>query len=134
MTPLEAFFRQKPDLKYIRIFGCICFALFHPSEHAHLSPRAKRGIFYEQSLVEAMYNAITQEVSNNSQVVSLLTSKLDNPFGRKLSHQQFLELDRSNNMCNLYKSPSLHGRHTLMSKKVSLVTRAQAPAMLVHTL
>ena len=45
MTSLEAFFRQKPDLKYIRIFGCICFALFHPSEHAHLSPRAKRGIF-----------------------------------------------------------------------------------------
>ena len=45
MTPLEAFFRQKPDLKYIRIFGCICFALFHPTEHAHLSPRAKRGIF-----------------------------------------------------------------------------------------
>jgi len=32
IMPFEAFFGQQPDLKDIRIFGCICFALVHPSE------------------------------------------------------------------------------------------------------
>ena len=94
VTPFEAYFQEKPDLKDIRIFGCLCFALVHPEDHLHLEPRAQRGVFvgideerrsyrvildgarkytvarsvvfYEQSLVHAMRESIGLTVSDGS--------------------------------------------------------------------
>ena len=40
ITPFEAFFKVKPDLKDVKVFGCLCYALVHPQE-----PRAQRGVF-----------------------------------------------------------------------------------------
>ena len=45
VTPFEAFFRQKPDVTDLRIFGCLCYAHVSPDEHHHLEPRAQRGVF-----------------------------------------------------------------------------------------
>ena len=89
ITPFEAYFGEKPDLKDLRIFGC--FALLN------LEPRAQRGIvvgvdegrrsyrvvldgnrkyttvssivFYKQSLVHAMRENIGLTVSDKSDVV-----------------------------------------------------------------
>ena len=45
ITPFEAYFGERPDLKDIRIFECLCFALVHPEDHMYLEPRAQRGVF-----------------------------------------------------------------------------------------
>ena len=45
ITPFEAFFGEKPDLKDLRIFGCFCFALIHPEDQKHLQPQVQRGTF-----------------------------------------------------------------------------------------
>ena len=45
VTPFEAFFAVKPDLKDIKVFGCLCYALVHPQNHLHLATRAQRGTF-----------------------------------------------------------------------------------------
>ena len=45
VTPFEAFFRQKPDVTDLRIFGCLCYAHVSPDEHHQLEPRAQRGVF-----------------------------------------------------------------------------------------
>ena len=29
VPPFEAFFKVKPDLKDVKVFGCLCFALVH---------------------------------------------------------------------------------------------------------
>ena len=43
--PFEEFYKQKPDLSNLRIFGCIGYAHVLPVDHKHLEPRAQRGIF-----------------------------------------------------------------------------------------
>ena len=44
-TPFEEFYRQKPDLSDLHIFGCVSYAHVLPADHKHLEPKAQRGIF-----------------------------------------------------------------------------------------
>ena len=44
-TPFEAFYKQKPDLSELRVFGCISYAHVLPEDHKHLEPKAMRGTF-----------------------------------------------------------------------------------------
>ena len=36
------FFEVKPDLKDVKVFGCLCYVLVHPQDHLHLEPRVQR--------------------------------------------------------------------------------------------
>ena len=45
IAPFEAYFGERPDLKDLRVFGWICYALVHPEDHKHLEPRAQCGVF-----------------------------------------------------------------------------------------
>ena len=84
ITPFEAFFGQKPDLKDILIFGCLCFALVHHSEHALDGAKkfivARSVVFYEQSLVDAMRIDIGQEVSDTSHFFFLPANRQTHQF------------------------------------------------------
>ena len=33
ITPFEAFFGVRPDLKDVKVFGCLCYALVHSQDH-----------------------------------------------------------------------------------------------------
>jgi len=45
MTPEEAFFGEKPDIGYLRIFGCITYSYIPKEKRTKLEPAAEKGIF-----------------------------------------------------------------------------------------
>ena len=45
ITPFEALFEVKPDLKNIKVFGCFCCTLVHPEDHLYSEQQAQHGVF-----------------------------------------------------------------------------------------
>ena len=44
MTPFEALYGKKPNVKHLRAFGCVCYPLIMKDERKKLDPVAKRCI------------------------------------------------------------------------------------------
>ena len=44
MTPFEALYGKKPNVKHLRVFGCVCYPLIMKDERKKLGPVAKRCI------------------------------------------------------------------------------------------
>ena len=151
ITPFEAFFGVKPDLSDIRIFGCIAYAHVSPAEHQHLEPRAQRGIyvgndesrrgfklvldgkrkpivarsvvFYEQTLIDAMYSAL----QHTSSEVSTIPSNPDNLARREVITRSVSFADQSHQQHSSTDSVSPIAQHKLgrqpePAKKASLLT------------
>ena len=115
----EAFYKQKPDLSDLRIFGCISYAHVLPEDHKHLEPKAQRGIFvgfderrrgvriildgqrkytvhrtavyYEHSLLSAMKMKSDQQSSEST---NIQTTTLE-PRLREVSHNRILSTEPS---------------------------------------
>ena len=98
-------------------------------------------VFYEQSLVEAMRTAIIQEVSEEPQFSFFSTRKHNTSFDSNELHTQFLESEskiRQHSLADLDtqaqpKFPGIEGRHSLLSKKSTLITPANAPSTCIRT-
>ena len=61
IIPFEAYFGEKPDLRDIRVFGCLCFTLVHPEDHLYVEPRAQHGIFVGVDEGRRAYRVILDE-------------------------------------------------------------------------
>ncbi|MGS7457498.1 hypothetical protein, partial [Mycobacterium tuberculosis] len=44
-TPYEKLFCKQPDLKHMRIFGCLCFVTITAPHSDKFKPRAFKGVF-----------------------------------------------------------------------------------------
>lgn len=45
-SPYEKLISYKPDLSYIKVFGCTCFVLLHVNEKTKLSPKFTICVFF----------------------------------------------------------------------------------------
>jgi hypothetical protein len=55
MTPEEAFTGRRPDVKHIRIFGCLTFSHVPSERRTKLDPTAQQGILVGYSEVSKAY-------------------------------------------------------------------------------
>jgi hypothetical protein len=55
MTPKEAFTGRRPDVKHIRIFGCLTFSHVPSEKRTKLDPTAQQGILVGYSEVSKAY-------------------------------------------------------------------------------
>ena len=70
-TPYELWKERKPNVKYFRIFGSICFILRDRENVGKFDPRSDEGIFlgYSTSKAYRVYNKRTRKVMETVDVV-----------------------------------------------------------------
>ena len=71
-TPHELLTRSKPDIRYLRVFGCDAFAFIPPALRTKLDPRAWKGIFIGYATNQKgylVYNPSTSRTSTHRSAV-----------------------------------------------------------------
>ena len=63
-TPFEAWHGYKPSLKFLKIFGCICFTYVPQVKRDKLDKKAIPGIFVGYSSVSKAYKIFQPQTGN----------------------------------------------------------------------
>ncbi|WVZ15866.1 hypothetical protein V8G54_013432 [Vigna mungo] len=64
LTPFEAWYGYKPSLKFLKVFGCLCFTHVPHSKRDKLDRRASPGIFIGYSTVSKAYKIFQPQTRN----------------------------------------------------------------------
>ena len=63
-TPFEAWYGYKPSLKFLKVFGCVCFVYIPQNKRDKLDKKAIPGIFVGYSLVSKAYKVYHPQTGN----------------------------------------------------------------------
>ena len=90
-TPHEVLNGTKPDIHYMRVFGCDAYALVEPHKRTKLDPRAKKGIFLGYAEHQKGYQIYNPETGIMSVHRSVVFN--ENAFGCRTSSDALADAD-----------------------------------------
>ena len=63
LTPFEVWYGYKPSLKFLRVFGCLCFTYIPQVKRDKLDKKAEAGIFVGYSTISKAYRVFQPHTS-----------------------------------------------------------------------
>ena len=63
LTPFEVWYGYKPSLKFLKVFGCLCFTYIPQVKRDKLDKKAEAGIFVGYSIISKAYRVSQPHIS-----------------------------------------------------------------------